>query len=119
MPLSTPPCFPRHCRLYEFEGAVVHIDTHDRSHLDASALLLRGCTLRKTQWVLGIVVFAGYDTKMMQNATKALRKATSPPPDPLATVPFVARSYLATSSRSSEMSPPSPTLRSSSGLGLC
>jgi phospholipid-translocating ATPase/phospholipid-transporting ATPase len=27
--------------------------------LDASNLLLRGCTLRKTEWVIGVVVFTG------------------------------------------------------------
>jgi magnesium-transporting ATPase (P-type) len=28
-----------------------------RDALDASNLLLRGCTLRKTEWVIGVVVF--------------------------------------------------------------
>ncbi|CAG9995747.1 unnamed protein product [Clonostachys byssicola] len=31
-------------------------------------LLLRGCNLRNTEWVLGIVVFTGHDTKIMMNA---------------------------------------------------
>ncbi|KAI0805530.1 hypothetical protein GGR55DRAFT_281264 [Xylaria sp. FL0064] len=31
-------------------------------------LLLRGCNLRNTEWVLGVVVFTGHDTKIMQNA---------------------------------------------------
>ncbi|KAI1278906.1 hypothetical protein F5Y07DRAFT_57542 [Xylaria sp. FL0933] len=31
-------------------------------------LLLRGCNLRNTDWVLGVVVFTGHDTKIMQNA---------------------------------------------------
>jgi magnesium-transporting ATPase (P-type) len=30
-----------------------------RDALDASNLLLRGCTLRKTEWVIGVVVFTG------------------------------------------------------------
>lgn len=30
-----------------------------RDGLDASNLLLRGCTLRKTEWVIGVVVFTG------------------------------------------------------------
>lgn len=30
-----------------------------RDALDASNLLLRGCTLRKTDWVIGAVVFTG------------------------------------------------------------
>ncbi|KAJ8100442.1 hypothetical protein POJ06DRAFT_196550 [Lipomyces tetrasporus] len=31
-------------------------------------LLLRGCTLRNTQWVIGIVMFTGEETKIMLNA---------------------------------------------------
>ncbi|KAI0013778.1 phospholipid-translocating P-type ATPase [Xylariaceae sp. FL0662B] len=31
-------------------------------------VLLRGCNLRNTDWVLGIVVFTGHDTKIMMNA---------------------------------------------------
>lgn len=30
-----------------------------RDGLDASNILLRGCTLRKTEWVIGVVVFTG------------------------------------------------------------
>lgn len=31
-------------------------------------LLLRGCNLRNTEWVLGVVLFTGHDTKIMMNA---------------------------------------------------
>ncbi|PHH68952.1 hypothetical protein CDD82_166 [Ophiocordyceps australis] len=31
-------------------------------------LLLRGCNLRNTEWVLGVVIFTGHDTKIMMNA---------------------------------------------------
>ncbi|TAQ88937.1 hypothetical protein B7494_g2734 [Chlorociboria aeruginascens] len=31
-------------------------------------LLLRGCNLRNTDWVLGVVIFTGFDTKIMVNA---------------------------------------------------
>jgi len=31
-------------------------------------LLLRGCNLRNTDWILGVVVFTGFDTKIMMNA---------------------------------------------------
>ncbi|UZJ52914.1 hypothetical protein CBS101457_002234 [Exobasidium rhododendri] len=33
----------------------------------ANELLLRGCALRNTEWVIGIVVFTGSDTKIMLN----------------------------------------------------
>jgi hypothetical protein len=35
--------------------------------LDASNLLLRGCALRNTEWVIGVVAYAGADTKAMLN----------------------------------------------------
>ena len=31
-------------------------------------LLLRGCNLRNTEWVLGVVIFTGFDTKIMMNS---------------------------------------------------
>ncbi|KAF7852745.1 uncharacterized protein EAF02_012144 [Botrytis sinoallii] len=31
-------------------------------------LLLRGCNLRNTDWILGVVVFTGFDTKIMLNS---------------------------------------------------
>jgi phospholipid-translocating ATPase len=30
-------------------------------------VFLRGCNLRNTEWVLGIVIFIGHDTKTMMN----------------------------------------------------
>ena len=48
----------------------------DREGLDASNLLLRGCTLRKTAWIIGVVVFAGADTKIQRNQSTGKRKVT-------------------------------------------
>jgi magnesium-transporting ATPase (P-type) len=45
--------------------------------LDNDKILLRGCILRNTQWCYGVVVFAGRDTKLMQNSGKTKFKRTS------------------------------------------
>ncbi|WIA18543.1 hypothetical protein OEZ85_009989 [Tetradesmus obliquus] len=47
-----------------------------REPLSASNLLLRGCTLRKTEWVIGAVIFTGPDTKVVRNMLPAPRKVT-------------------------------------------
>ncbi|XP_063906623.1 probable phospholipid-transporting ATPase IM isoform X3 [Zophobas morio] len=45
--------------------------------LDNDKIILRGCVLRNTQWCYGLVVFAGKDTKLMQNSGKSKFKRTS------------------------------------------
>ncbi|XP_016845429.1 probable phospholipid-transporting ATPase IM isoform X4 [Nasonia vitripennis] len=45
--------------------------------LDNDKVILRGCVLRNTQWCYGIVIFAGKDTKLMQNSGKSKFKRTS------------------------------------------
>ena len=42
--------------------------------LDPGQILLRGSTLRNTEWVIGVVVYTGHETKIMKNSTKARPK---------------------------------------------
>jgi magnesium-transporting ATPase (P-type) len=42
--------------------------------LGINQLLLRGSSLRNTEYVVGVVVYAGHDTKMMMNSTQAPSK---------------------------------------------
>ena len=35
--------------------------------LDNGNILLRGCVMRNTDWCYGLVIFAGTETKLMQN----------------------------------------------------
>lgn len=64
--------------LYSYSAAI-HWDQRDPEFPDAprkemvepisiNNLLLRGCSLRNTDWVLGVVVFTGGQTKIMLNA---------------------------------------------------
>ena len=45
--------------------------------LDNTAVLLRGCTLRNTHRVHGLVLYAGRDSKLMQNSGKTSFKRTN------------------------------------------
>lgn len=61
--------------LNKFEGVLIW---KGKSHsLDNDKIMLRGCRLRNTQWCYGVVVFAGKDTKLMQNSGKSKFKRTS------------------------------------------
>ncbi|XP_010220665.1 PREDICTED: phospholipid-transporting ATPase FetA-like [Tinamus guttatus] len=45
--------------------------------LDNEKMLLRDCTIRNTEWCFGLVIYAGPDTKLMQNSGKTTFKRTS------------------------------------------
>jgi len=62
-------------KLYQFDGSIVATD-QEREGLDASNLLLRGSSLRKTAWVIGVVVFAGNDSKIQRNQSTGKKKVT-------------------------------------------
>ena len=79
-------------QLYTFEGKWI-VPARPESHatradpqtpedsrrvvgVSAENVLLRGSTLRNTKWALGVVVFTGGDSKLMQNATRAPRKTS-------------------------------------------
>lgn len=42
-------------------------------NIDYNQLMLRGSSLKITQWVYGIVVYTGQETKIKQNDTKKTR----------------------------------------------
>jgi phospholipid-translocating ATPase len=76
---------PPHANLYLFNGVLKYQSSlpipGDDLHLSSQAdpdeerfepitinnLLLRGCTVRNTNWIVGFVVFTGADTKIMLN----------------------------------------------------
>ena len=69
---------PPHANLYQY-NATMKWDQHNPRNPDMTPkpmvepisinnLLLRGCSLRNTEWVLGVVVFTGAETKIMLNS---------------------------------------------------
>ena len=56
--------------LYRFEGNFVFSDG-TKIPLDPDQILLKGSNLRNTEYVLGLCVFTGHDTKIMNNSAAA------------------------------------------------
>ncbi|KPM06938.1 phospholipid-transporting ATPase ID-like protein, partial [Sarcoptes scabiei] len=61
--------------LVKFEGVLKW--RSQKFSLDNEKMLLRGCRLRNTKWCFGVVIFAGRDTKLVQNSGKTILKRTS------------------------------------------
>ncbi|KAL7789585.1 hypothetical protein V8C43DRAFT_97371 [Trichoderma afarasin] len=67
-----------HPNLYKYNGAIRwqqkvpgYLDDEPEEMTEAITidnLMLRGTNLRNTEWILGVVVFTGHDTKIMMNA---------------------------------------------------
>ncbi|OWB86297.1 hypothetical protein B5S33_g4983 [[Candida] boidinii] len=60
--------------LYTYEGTLFLNGREIPLSPDQS--LLRGASLRNTQWIQGLVIFTGHETKLMRNATAAPIKRT-------------------------------------------
>lgn len=69
---------PAHPNLYQYSGAARWTQKDSRTPdaegeamaepISINNLLLRGCNLRNTEWVLAVVVFTGFETKIMLNS---------------------------------------------------
>ncbi|XP_078406485.1 putative phospholipid-transporting ATPase IM [Cetorhinus maximus] len=62
-------------RLDKFRGTLTYKE--NKYSLDNEKIILRGCTLRNTEWCYGLVIFAGQDTKLMQNSGLSALKRTN------------------------------------------
>ncbi|GMG40723.1 unnamed protein product [Ambrosiozyma monospora] len=60
--------------LYTYEGTLF-LNGHEMP-LNPDQMLLRGANLRNTNWIQGIVIFTGHETKLMRNATATPIKTT-------------------------------------------
>ncbi|XP_029295370.1 phospholipid-transporting ATPase ID-like isoform X2 [Cottoperca gobio] len=68
-------CEPPNNRLDRFTGTLTYAG--QKYSLDNEKILLRGCTLRNTEWCFGLVLFGGPESKLMQNCGKSTFKRTS------------------------------------------
>ncbi|TKS73585.1 putative phospholipid-transporting ATPase IM [Collichthys lucidus] len=68
-------CEPPNNKLDKFTGTLYWRD--NEYPLDNEKMLLRGCVLRNTEWCFGLVIYAGLQTKLMQNCGKTSFKRTS------------------------------------------
>ncbi|KAK8846601.1 hypothetical protein IAR55_005687 [Kwoniella newhampshirensis] len=65
---------PPEVNMFRLNGAVVVLDEaqsdgdHTIHPVTLETTLLRGCVLKNTAWIIGIVIFTGADTKIIQNA---------------------------------------------------
>ncbi len=66
---------PPQANLYKYSGAIrweqyiPGVGPREMSEpISIDNVLLRGCCIRNTDWVLGVVVFTGHDSKIMMNA---------------------------------------------------
>eukprot|EP00069_Balaena_mysticetus_P016149 bmy_09703T0 len=68
-------CEPPNNKLDKFSGTLYWKE--NKFPLSNQNMLLRGCVLRNTEWCFGLVIFAGPDTKLMQNSGRTKFKRTS------------------------------------------
>eukprot|EP00736_Rhodelphis_marinus_P013787 Rmarinus@m.20920 len=59
-------------KLYKFDGTLT--DGGSVTPLTLNNVMLRGCVLKNTKWMVGLAVYTGHDTKLMKNATEAPSK---------------------------------------------
>ncbi|XP_042189887.1 phospholipid-transporting ATPase IB isoform X3 [Callorhinchus milii] len=62
--------------VYDFSGNL-RLRGNSPVGIGPDQILLRGAQLRNTQWIFGMVVYTGHDTKLMQNSTKAPLKRSN------------------------------------------
>ncbi len=55
--------------IYQFNGMIV-LPNRPRISVNEEQLLLRGAVLRNTDWIIGVVVYTGKDTKIWRNSQK-------------------------------------------------
>ena len=66
---------PPNEKIYEFDGTIKFSES-DEVIVERNGFVLRGCSVRQTEWLVGIVVYCGHDTKIMKNSPSARSKTS-------------------------------------------
>ena len=54
--------------MYSFEGSY-NLEVHGKKvPINLENLLMRGCALKNTNYIIGIVIYTGHETKIMKNS---------------------------------------------------
>ena len=61
--------------IYNFKG-IIKLSKNEIG-INNDNIILRGCCLRNTQFVIGIVIYNGHNTKIMRNSVKSKEKKSS------------------------------------------
>ena len=67
-------CEKENDSIYTFQGNLKFSDRELLVPIDVDQVLLRGSSLRNTEWVYGIAVYTGHDSKVMMNSLKSKPK---------------------------------------------
>lgn len=76
-------CDPPNENMYHFRGTIHYenydkngylIDPDEKEAISDKNVMLRGCTLRNTSWIVGLVVYTGSETKIMLNSDQTPTK---------------------------------------------
>ena len=61
--------------MYKFEGNLTLTDGAVIA-IDPDQILLRGSCLRNTDWIIGVCIYSGHETKIMKNGSNARAKTS-------------------------------------------
>lgn len=63
-------------QIYKYEG-VIKTTNGTKVSLSSDNLLLRGSSLRQTEWIVGVVAYTGHDTRIMRNSVASKQKQSN------------------------------------------
>ena len=71
-------CQPPNEYIYQFNGKFIAKNNNNNNEifLDIDNFILRGCSLKQTSYIYGVVVYVGHDTKIMRNSVSAKEKVS-------------------------------------------